>query len=73
MIGDTPIFQMLQDYNKTGSGHLVYYVFDLLYFEGHDLTGLPLLRRKELLKKVLPSVPQDKIQRSRRQRWCPVF
>jgi bifunctional non-homologous end joining protein LigD len=47
-------FQMLQDYNKTGSGHLVYYVFDLLHFEGHDLTGLPLLKRKDLLKKVLP-------------------
>jgi bifunctional non-homologous end joining protein LigD len=48
-------FQMLQDYNKTGIGHLVYYVFDLIYFEGHDLTGLPLLKRKDLLKKVLPS------------------
>jgi bifunctional non-homologous end joining protein LigD len=48
-------FQMLQDYNKTGIGHLVYYVFDLLYFDGHDLTGLPLLKRKDLLKKVLPS------------------
>ena len=53
-------FQMLQDYNKTGSGHLVYYVFDLLYFKGHDLTGLPLLRRKELLKKVLPLSPRLK-------------
>ena len=29
--------------------------FDLLYFNGHDLTGLPLLRRKELLKKILPA------------------
>jgi bifunctional non-homologous end joining protein LigD len=53
-------FQMLQDYNKTGGGHLVYYVFDLLYFKGHDLTGLPLLRRKELLKKVLPLSPRLK-------------
>jgi bifunctional non-homologous end joining protein LigD len=54
------VFQMLQDYNKTGSGHLVYYLFDLLYFEGHDLTGLPLLKRKDLLKKVLPSSPRIK-------------
>jgi bifunctional non-homologous end joining protein LigD len=53
-------FQMLQDYNKRGGGHLVYYVFDLLYFKGHDLTGLPLLRRKELLKKVLPLSPRLK-------------
>jgi len=51
-------FQALQHYQGSGSGHLVYYVFDLLYFRGHDLTGLPLLRRKELLKKILPSSPK---------------
>ena len=50
-----PDFQALQYYQDSGSGHLLYYVFDLLYFRGHDLTGLPLLRRKELLKKVLPT------------------
>jgi bifunctional non-homologous end joining protein LigD len=52
-----PDFQMLQDYQKTRTGHLIYYVFDLLFFAGHDLTGLPLSRRKELLKKILPSSP----------------
>ena len=50
-----PNFQMLQNYQKSGSGHLLYYVFDLLFFAGHDLTNLPLLRRKELLKKILPA------------------
>jgi DNA ligase D-like protein (predicted ligase)/DNA ligase D-like protein (predicted 3'-phosphoesterase) len=50
-----PNFQMLQNYWKSGKGHLLYYVFDLLHFQGHDLTGLPLLRRKKLLKQVLPS------------------
>jgi bifunctional non-homologous end joining protein LigD len=34
----------------------IYYAFDLLALEGHDLRGLPLLRRKELLREVLPSV-----------------
>ncbi len=53
-----PDFQMLQHYQDSGSGHLLYYVFDLLYFRGHDLTDLPLLRRKELLKKILPSAPK---------------
>lgn len=52
-----PDFQLLQNYRKTGSGHLIYYVFDLLHFQGHDLTGLPLLRRKELLKRILPAAP----------------
>jgi bifunctional non-homologous end joining protein LigD len=52
-----PDFQALQHYPGAVSGHLIYYVFDLLYLAGHDLTGLPLRRRKELLKKVLPSGP----------------
>lgn len=50
-----PDFQQLQHYRESGSGHLLYYVFDLLHFQGHDLTALPLLRRKELLKKIVPS------------------
>jgi len=53
-----PDFQMLQHYQDSGSGHLLYYVFDLLYFRGHDLTALPLFKRKELLKKILPSIPK---------------
>ena len=53
-----PDFQLLQQYQNSGSGHLLYYVFDLLFFQGHDLTGLPLLRRKGLLKKILPSGPR---------------
>jgi len=55
-----PNFQMLQDYRKSGSGYLLYYVFDLLYFEGHDLMHLPLIRRKELLKRILPADAQIK-------------
>lgn len=34
----------------------IFYAFDILALEGHDLRGLPLLTRKELLKEVLPSV-----------------
>jgi bifunctional non-homologous end joining protein LigD len=55
-----PDFQTLQNYQKSGKGYLLYYVFDLLYFRGHDLTSLSLLRRKELLKKILPSDPKIK-------------
>jgi bifunctional non-homologous end joining protein LigD len=53
-----PDFQALQHYHDSGRGHLLYYVFDLLYFRGHDLRDLPLLRRKEVLKKILPSGPR---------------
>lgn len=52
-----PDFQMLQDYRRSKKGHLIYYVFDILYFDGHDLTGLPLVKRKEILKKILPVTP----------------
>jgi len=53
-----PDFQKLQHYQESKSGHLLYYVFDLLYLRGHELTGLPLARRKELLKRILPPSPK---------------
>ena len=34
---------------------VVYYVFDLLYCDGHDLRGAPLLERKNLLAQILRS------------------
>jgi bifunctional non-homologous end joining protein LigD len=37
---------------------LLYYVFDLLYFRGYDLMEMPLLKRKDLLKKILPASPK---------------
>jgi bifunctional non-homologous end joining protein LigD len=50
-----PQFNALQNYNpKTTKGHLHYFVFDLLFLNGHSTTDLPLLDRKELLKDVLP-------------------
>lgn len=48
-----PHFQLLQQYLKNREGNLVYYIFDILYFEGYELTDLPLLSRKRLLKEVL--------------------
>ncbi|HWR58387.1 MAG TPA: non-homologous end-joining DNA ligase [Thermodesulfovibrionales bacterium] len=53
-----PDFQMLQNYQKSGRGNLVYCIFDLLYLEGHDLTKLPLLRRKDLLRRIVPTDPR---------------
>jgi bifunctional non-homologous end joining protein LigD len=50
-------FQLLQNYKKSGKGKLVYFVFDILYLDGYNLTNLPLLRRKEILKKILPVLP----------------
>ncbi len=47
-------FQLLQNYQNTGTGRLVYYVFDLLYYNGRGLTSLPLVQRKNILKNILP-------------------
>jgi bifunctional non-homologous end joining protein LigD len=54
-----PNFQWLQNY-EAGAGRLIYYVFDLLHLKGRDLTGLPLIRRKEILKKFLPPLSNVK-------------
>ena len=43
-------FGALQNYQRTGDGDLRYYVFDLPFADGYDLTNLPLLRRKEALR-----------------------
>lgn len=54
-------FQLLQNYPATRQGPLVYYVFDLLYLDGHNLQNLPLRRRKELLAQVVPDVSTVKL------------
>jgi bifunctional non-homologous end joining protein LigD len=48
-----PVFQLLQRYKKTGNGTPVYYVFDLLWYDGYDLTRLPLKDRKMILKSLI--------------------
>ncbi|MGQ3132825.1 MAG: DNA ligase D [Flavobacteriales bacterium] len=42
-------FQMLQNFDTTREGTLTYYVFDILYLNGHSLMDMPLVQRKELL------------------------
>ncbi|RYF79557.1 MAG: ATP-dependent DNA ligase, partial [Chitinophagaceae bacterium] len=48
-------FQILQNYRQSGElkGKLKFYAFDLLNLDGHDLRGLELLKRKELLKVII--------------------
>jgi bifunctional non-homologous end joining protein LigD len=42
-------FQLLQNYLTTGKADLKYFVFDILYLNGHNIMKFPLLKRKELL------------------------
>ena len=51
-------FSLLQEYLRSGSPAssrypVVYYVFDILYIEGHELLNLPLLARKQILQMVI--------------------
>jgi bifunctional non-homologous end joining protein LigD len=56
-----PRFQLLQPRvgrksgigSLRGHGQIVYYVFDLLYVDGHDITSCPLVERKAVLQKIL--------------------
>lgn len=52
-----PHFEWLQGWRTNPQGHLVYYVFDLLWVDGRDLRDMPLRERKQLLKSLLPNNP----------------
>ncbi|MGZ3593629.1 MAG: DNA ligase D [Syntrophales bacterium] len=54
-------FQLLQNHLRTGGGLLAYYVFDVLYLNGHDLRNIPLRRRKHILAQILPDLPNVRI------------
>jgi bifunctional non-homologous end joining protein LigD len=56
-----PRFQLLQNHARSRQGTLVYYVFDLLYIDGHDLRALPLVRRKEILAQVIEHLPNVRL------------
>ena len=47
-------FEGLQDWRSEADGELVYYVFDILWLNGYDLTQLPLQQRKTILQTIVP-------------------
>lgn len=47
-------FQLLQNWQNTPA-RLQFFIFDILWLDGYDLTGLPLTERKRILKEVLPA------------------
>jgi bifunctional non-homologous end joining protein LigD len=48
-------FSALQNWRSEADGHLVYYAFDLLWYEGKNIMALPLSERQAILKDVLPA------------------
>jgi bifunctional non-homologous end joining protein LigD len=47
-------FSDLQGWRSEADGHLGYYIFDILWLDGKDLTQLPLSKRREILRSVVP-------------------
>lgn len=47
-------FKALQDWQLEQRGELVYYLFDILWLDGIDVTNLPLTQRQEILKQLAP-------------------
>ncbi|MEO3403373.1 DNA ligase D [Mucilaginibacter sp. CAU 1740] len=56
-------FGALQNWRSEADGNLVYYVFDILWYEGKNLMDLPLQQRQAILKEVLPTT-DDRIRQS---------
>lgn len=47
-------FEGLQTWRSEADGQLLYYLFDLLWLEGYDVTMLPLKERREILSQIIP-------------------
>jgi bifunctional non-homologous end joining protein LigD len=48
-----PRFQLLQRFQKQPTAPTLYYVFDVLWYQGHDLTQKPILERRKVLESIL--------------------
>ncbi|HSQ43385.1 MAG TPA: DNA ligase D [Ginsengibacter sp.] len=57
-------FSSLQNWRSEADGELIYYLFDILWFNGKDLTQLPLVERREILKSLTPSMENIRISES---------
>lgn len=49
-----PDFSALQNWRSEADGQLVYYLFDILWLEGKDLMDVPLNKRRDILRTVMP-------------------
>ena len=47
-------FQLLQNWQNT-PGRLQFFIFDILWVDGYDITALSLIERKRILKELLPA------------------
>ena len=48
-------FGALQNWRSEADGHLLYYVFDIIWLDGQDLSQLPLTERRKILESLVPA------------------
>lgn len=58
-----PDFSKLQNWRSEADGDLAFYAFDIIWYEGYNLMGLPLTERQQVLASVLPQ-DDDRIRLS---------
>jgi len=47
-------FEWLQNWKRDQHGSLHYYIFDILWVDGHDVRTMPLVERKKILRGIFP-------------------
>src|SRR6266446_9367542 len=52
-----PRFQLLQQWQKRPTAPVVYFLFDLLWSDGRDLTGKTVVQRRDRLEQIITPVP----------------
>jgi bifunctional non-homologous end joining protein LigD len=59
----TPDFNALQNaFDRARTERIDYFLFDLPYFEGHDLRATPLVQRRQLLQQLLDEHPHERLR-----------
>jgi bifunctional non-homologous end joining protein LigD len=48
-----PRFQLLQRFQKQPTAPTLYYVFDVLWCDGEDITGKPVVERRRVLERIM--------------------
>lgn len=61
----TPEFNALQKaFDARSDQHIIYFLFDLPFFDGHDLRAFPLRDRRRLLQGLLEKAPTERLRMS---------
>lgn len=56
-------FGALQNWRSEADGELLYYIFDILWYEGYSVRDLPLTERRDLLKSISPESTLIKVSK----------